>query len=129
MEKILIRSYRQAWQIENKIYAYGNIKFPIPIQPKAILYWVMIFLVTWLLSLMVPILQEIPMILKYLILPVVLTQFFLKMKLDGKKPHRYFLAWLSHLIHQTHYIERFNSIPPHQDQDFRLSWFCSRGIE
>ncbi len=129
MQKIQIRSYQKAWQIDKKIYAYLNVKFPVPIHPKAILYWLIIFLITWLLNWIIPILQGIPMILKYLIFPVVLTQVGLKLKLDGKKPHRYFLAWLSHLAHQTYYIERFNSISPQQDQDFKLTWFCSRGME
>lgn len=127
--KIQIRSYQKAWDIDKRIYAFFNWSLPVPVSLKGVVYFFTIAGMIFLLNVMIPLLHEIPSMVKYLMLPVVLTQFCLKIKLEGKRPQRYLKSLVQYLATRHQYIERFKSQSPVQNQDFRLTWLCSRGVE
>jgi hypothetical protein len=125
-KKINIRSYNKVWEIENRIYAIQNIVLPVPLKPREVLYFFVIAAVIFILSVVIPGFSHIPSVLRYLVTPFALTQFFLKKKLDGKMPQKYFISWLGYLFTKNQYIERFQAYPQHQGK-IRLNWMCSQG--
>ena len=127
MSRITIRSHNKVWQIENRVYAVGNWKLPMPISPKAIFFFGAAALLMRGLSMAFDAVAALPPMLRYGIIPYAAAQFFLKIKLDGKAPHKYFIAWLKWLASHGEYIERFNSYPGGRTDRYKLEWQISRG--
>ena len=127
MEKrVIIHSYSKAWKIENRIYAIQNLVLPVPISPRALLFFAIFFVIIWLLCKLIAPLQTIPFVLRSVILPVLLTSFCLKVKLDGHSPQKYFLGVMQYIFSKSQYVEHFKqrTIPA---GSIRLCWMCSRG--
>lgn len=125
--RVSIRSYNKVWKIENKIYAIQNIVLPVPISPRAVIFFILIAGIMLLLSAFIPALNRVPSVLRLGAFPFGMTQFLLKKKLDGKMPHKYFVAWLKHISSRDAYIERFSSYPVGRDARYSLSWQTGRG--
>ena len=77
-------SYEKVWKVEKKIYSLGNIHLPVPIKPMELLYYAAVLGIVLLLDSMIPVLQPVPWIIKYLIVPFFIVKFLLKKKFDGK---------------------------------------------
>lgn len=125
--RVSIRSYTKVWKIENKIYAIQNFVLPVPISPRAVAFFILIAGTMLLISAIIPAVGKIPVVLRLGALPFGMTQFLLKKKLDGKMPHKYFVAWIKHVSSRDAYIERFCSYPGGRDATYRLSWQTGRG--
>lgn len=126
-KRVSIRSYNKVWKIENKIYAIQNFVLPVPISPRAVIFFILIAGIMVLLSALIPAFSRIPVVLRLGALPFGTTQFLLKKKLDGKMPHKYLITWLKHMISRDAYIERFSAYPGGRDASYRLSWQTGRG--
>lgn len=126
-KKIRISSYNKVWKIENRIYAIQNIALPVPVKPREVLYFFVIFAIMLLLNLLIPGIRYVPTILKFVVVPFLLSQFLLKKKLDGKMPQKYLYSWLIYIFTKNQYIERFKEIPDNKDNKIKISWVCSRG--
>ncbi|WP_101698699.1 TcpE family conjugal transfer membrane protein [Clostridium minihomine] len=126
-KKIIIRSYKGAWKIENKIYAIQNIVLPVPINPREIGYFLAVAFSVWIFSNIIPFFEHIPVPLRYLVFPYAMTKFLLKKKLDGKMPQKYFWDWIKYIFTKHKYIERFEA-NSQTNKKLRISWMCSRGI-
>lgn len=127
MSRIMIRSHNKAWQIENRVYALGNWKLPMPISPKAMFFFIAATLLMRGLSTIFDTITTIPGVLRYVIIPYAAAHFFLKIKLDGKAPHKYFAAWLRWLASRSQYVERFGSFSNGRGTRYKLNWQISRG--
>lgn len=122
-----IRAYNKVWQIENRIYGILNYVLPVPIRPREAGYFMVLAGVLYLLGALIPALTYLPSVLRFLILPILLTRFFARKKLDGKPPQRYFLCWLRYQWTRGDYLERFQTHPSRARETLRLDWCCTQG--
>lgn len=113
--------------VENRIYALSNFVLPVPVSPRAFLYFLLLSSFMFLLSAVLPIFEGLSPMLRFGVLPFAATQFLLKKKLDGKAPHRYFAGWLRYALSQNEYIERFCAHPGGRNAHYRLDWQMTRG--
>lgn len=96
-EMILLRTYNKAWKFERKVYAIDDIRLPFPVNPDEIVYLVCGFLLTLGILKVLPFLNGIPFIIKYLVLPYGLMKFLTKKKFDGKLPHRFLIGYIDYV--------------------------------
>lgn len=96
-EKVVLRTYNSTWKFERKIYAIDKIRLLVPINIDDAAYLILGLLITILLLKVFPFLNEIPFIIRYVLLPWGLMKFLTKKKFDGKLPHRFLLGYLEYL--------------------------------
>lgn len=75
-----------------KIYAFQNIVLPFPIAPYEVLEFLAVVGAMLVMGRIFPILNNIPVVLRYGMLPYVTVKYLMKVKLDGKNPVKYFAA-------------------------------------
>lgn len=97
-EKIMLRSYNRAWKYDRKLYAIDKIRLIIPINVDDAVYLAAGVLITILLLKIFPFLNEIPFIIRYVLLPYGLMKFLTKKKFDGKLPHKFLIGYFTYLI-------------------------------
>lgn len=127
MEKrsIIIYSYNKVWNIENRIYSIQNLTLPVPIKPRELFYFLTVAAVIFILSNLFSFLLMVPVILRYVIFPYLMTQFLLKKKLDGKAPQKYLIGVILYYIKRYAYIERFQERTMRaKSEKISLSWYC-----
>lgn len=127
VKRVPIRSYNKVWKIEDRIYAIQNIVLPVPVSPRQVGYFLLIAGVIFVVSMLLPLFSVLPSVIRFIAIPVALTQFLLKKKLDGKMPQRYFTAWLRYQYTRNQYIERFQEHPSKGLEKMRVDWCCTRG--
>ena len=126
-KKITIYSYSKVWKVEKKIYTIQNLVLPVPIDPWQVLYFVLTCEVFNMIFGVLPGVHNVPVVIRSMILPFLVSRFLLTKKLDGKNPIRYsigiirFLAW-----EQGKVMERFHLIAS-KSHTIKISWNCSEG--
>ncbi len=130
-KKIKLYSYTKFWKTEKKIYSIQNFVLPVPVNPYDVLSFANVMLVMRILSGFLPTFAKIPFMVKYGIIPFVMSNYIMKMKLDGKNPIKYFGGIIRYLLtERKRYLENFLM---HgfgvKSQTVRLDWKCSRGME
>lgn len=123
---ITLYSYRKVWFVEKKIYAIQNITLPFPVNPYEVLEFLIVVGVVLLLSRMAPVVENVPVVLRYAVLPYVTVKYLMKLKLDGKNPVKYFCGLIPYLFHKKCYIEHFR-VYRREAEKVKLNWFCSKG--
>lgn len=73
-----------------KIYAFQNIVLPFPIAPYEVLEFLAVVGAMLVMGRIFPILNNIPVVLRYGMLPYVTVKYLMKVKLDGKNPVKFF---------------------------------------
>lgn len=126
-ESIRIYSYSKIWKLENKIYAIQNIQLPAPVSPTQLIYFGGSAVVMLIVCKIIPIFDVIPAILKYGAVPLVLSNFLLTKKLDGKNPIKYFIGFLVFLFTESDsHLERFQE-KKGKEKPCRIDWLTSQG--
>ncbi|MFV0518351.1 MAG: TcpE family conjugal transfer membrane protein [Aminipila sp.] len=97
MQGQILRSYRKVWKFERKLYAIDDIKLPIPINPDEAVYFALGIFITIGLLKILPFLNAIPFIVRYMVFPYGLMKFLTKKKFDGKLPHRFLIGYFDYL--------------------------------
>ena len=91
-KKVTIYSYSKVWKVEKRIYAIQNLVLPVPIDPWQLLY----FGITWaainLTFGALPGFSSIPVVIRSILIPYLISKFLLTKKLDGKNPIRYMIG-------------------------------------
>lgn len=111
-----------------KIYAFQNIVLPFPIAPYEVLEFLAVVGAMLVMGRIFPILNNIPVVLRYGMLPYVTVKYLMKVKLDGKNPVKYFCGYLRFLFTRKEYIERFRICRDH-GVTVRINWNCGRRLE
>lgn len=127
MEKVTLYSYSKVWKLEKKIYAIQNLTLPVPVNPYAALYFVFAAGLIMLLGGLIPVIESIPVVIRYIAIPGGIATFILRKKLDGKNPIKYFIGYIKFIfLEKGKYIERFTT---YQEKKHKvvLAWDCSRG--
>lgn len=128
-EKITVYSYTKVWKSEKKIYAIMNWILPAPVNPYEASCLVGCIILLGIISRMLPFLDELPFVIRYMLIPYGCTRYLLKKKLDGKNPILYFLGLMQYvLLVSGTYVERFKR-HPERDIVVKCQWISARGIE
>lgn len=70
-QSVTVYSYRKVWFVEKKIYAFQNIVLPFPIAPYEVLEFLAVVGAMLVMGRIFPILNNIPVVLRYGMLPYV----------------------------------------------------------
>lgn len=119
MKNIILRTYNKMWKFERKLYAIDDIKLPVPINQDEIIYLAIGFLITLLILKVLPFLNAVPFIVRYIALPYGLMKFLTKKKFDGKLPHKFVLGYIDYMGLPKR-IARFKPA-----QRYKLGYFTS----
>jgi hypothetical protein len=87
-EPVRLRTYRQVWLQEKVIYQVERIRLPFPISLRQASLFALFALILGLVG------GFLPPLLRFLLLPGLLTWFLTRQRLDGKPP----LLWLRSLL-------------------------------
>jgi len=104
---VILRTYALVWNTPFKIYSIENIKLLFPINPWELLYFMVGVGISFLIGKMLPF--EVTFIIQYIIVPYAIMEFFTKIKLDGKMPHKFFFDYLIYKA-MPKQMERFRGI-------------------
>ena len=127
-QSVTVYSYRKVLFVEKKIYAFQNIVLPFPIAPYEVLEFLAVVGAMLVMGRIFPILNNIPVVLRYGMLPYVTVKYLIKVKLDGKNPVKYFCGYLRFLFTRKKCIERFRTCRDH-GVTVRINWNCGRRLE
>lgn len=127
VNKVTLYSYSKVWNVEKKVYALFDVILPAPINPYTIVVFILVLLVFMGLERLIPFLSNIPVILRYMVLPYLSAQYLMKKKLDGKNPLKFVLGIMLYLVTEhSFYIERFTKYPA-AEETIKINWKCSKG--
>lgn len=127
-KKITLYSYSKVWRVEKKIYAFGNIILPCPIGIYDLLYFIIFAFIMTIFGNLIPIITEVPIIIRLVIVPYFAGRFVQKKKLDGKNPIKYFFGYIKYVfVDKGTYIERFNKKNDKTEKEVKINWVCSKG--
>ena len=72
--------------------------------------------------------SSIPVVIRSILIPYLISKFLLTKKLDGKNPIRYMIGIVMFLFcEQDKALEHFKLQPVKKRQAIKLSWNCSQG--
>jgi hypothetical protein len=103
----ILRPYTKLWNTPFKIYSIDNIKLLIPVNPWDAIYFLVGILFMILFDKVFPV--DIPVVW-YVIIAFVIMKFITSIKLDGKKPHKYFWDLVIFQFFSYKQYERFSPI-------------------
>jgi len=95
-EREILRTYNRIWDAPFKIYSIDKMKLIVPISPWDAIYYLFGVLLMVLLDFVYP--GNIVFMYKYIVVPVLLRFLLVKFKLDGKRPHSFFLGMVIYFI-------------------------------
>ena len=128
MEKqVTIYSYQKVFKWEKKIYTIGNVNLPAPVNPYDLLAFATLAGLMFLLSALIPLLNQIHGMVRYILFPGMATAFFRKKKLDGKNPVKYFAGCVRYLLTIKGTFRQLFQKYPEKSQKLSLHWDCSMG--
>jgi hypothetical protein len=108
MKKIVLRTYDKLWNIPYKIYSIDNLKLIVPLNPWDLLIFIVALIFMILIS-KVLFFIKLPFVFKYILIPWAVTKIIDNVKLDGKKPHKYFFDMVMFFVQSKKY-ERFKPL-------------------
>lgn len=127
-KRLKIYSYKKVWKVEKKIYSFGNLKLPIPLNPYDLLAYAAIVVVVLILGKIFPVFNHVPAILRYVVLPYLVAKYFMTIKLDGKNPIMFLLGCARYVLTtKGSYIQNFKRYPEKKADKLSLNWNCSMG--
>lgn len=127
-KKVKIYSYTKVWKWEKKIYAISNIPLPVPVNPFDLLYFIGIALFMLILGKIIPSITVVPVMLRFVAFPYIVTNYLMKKKVDGKNPVKYFIGCLKFLFTKGTFLQAFKRHPDKKEK-ITLKWQCSMGIK
>lgn len=80
-----IKSYTRVWRVDKVLYAVQDLKLPVPMTFTQIAWFGASFFVMLFLG-KLPLLSSLPVFIRYLGIPIVVTLLMSKKTFDGKKP-------------------------------------------
>jgi hypothetical protein len=95
-DREILRTYNRIWDAPFKIYSIDKMRLIVPISPWDAIYYLFGVLIMLLLDCVYP--GNIIFVYKFIIAPVLLRFLLVKFKLDGKKPHSFFLGMIIYFI-------------------------------
>jgi hypothetical protein len=104
----ILRPYTKLWNTPFKIYSIDSMKLLIPINPWDALYFLIGILLMMLIDKLIP--GNIIFVVKFIFIPYLIMKFLTNIKLDGKKPHKYFWDLFIFQFFSYKQYERFSPV-------------------
>ncbi|MCX7748708.1 MAG: conjugal transfer protein [Clostridia bacterium] len=127
MEREIIKTYAGVWNTPLKIYSFQNFKLPVPIIPRDLIYFLVGAGIMFILS-GFPLISKLPPVAKYGAIPFFLMKLLTKVKLDGKKPHKFFWALILYFAASKQY-ENFKPVKMPVKMAFDTPVVCKRSVK
>lgn len=108
MENIVLKSYNKVHNIEQNWYSIGSIKLPYPINPSVAMCFISIEVIVLIIDNLFK--TEIPGIIKFVIIPYLITRKIKETKKDSKTLINYYKSYIPFKIREKIEYERFNTI-------------------
>ncbi len=99
----ILRSYPNIWNYKKKIYNIDSIKFIIPIAIEDACFFVASVFILNLIYKILPFIGNLPFVLKWILIPILITKFLTNKKFDGKNPHKYLWGYFKYIISPKKY--------------------------
>ena len=106
-----IRTYAQVWRLERVIYQIEGISLPFAVTVQQVGVFFTVAAAMALLARILPFLDQIGLVGRYLLIPALASWFLTQQKLDGKAPHR----WLWGMLRYWSGPRRLNRLQPLPD--------------
>lgn len=116
--KLILRSYRLAFEVERRIHRVDRFRIPVPygIPLVALGYWAVVmvgFLVAGALPVLGTLLSALPWPLRLILLPGLVTRALCHKRADGRPAHEAISAYLTFLLSAKHLVGL--AAVPHED--------------
>jgi len=126
--KVTIFSYTKVWNVEKKMYSFSNITLPRPINPFDLVAFIGVALGMLLLGKIIPVITQLPDVIRFVAIPYGIVNYLMKKKLDGKNPLRYFFDCIMYFFTvRGSYLQQFKKYADKKEK-MSLKWNCSMGI-
>lgn len=125
VQKVRLYSYSKIWNVRSKLYALGNFVLPVPIDWVQLLYFVLAIFIVGIITSIIPFLSQMTVVIRFGILPYLVSQFLLRKKLDGKNPIKYFIGVLFYVLEKGNFLDRFSE-HTEKEGDIKIFWNCSQ---
>lgn len=123
--RIILRTYRKAWDFEKKLYSIGDVSLPQPIVINYIMYYFVGFLIAWFLAKIMPFLVFMPPVIWYFGLPGLFVFMAVKVKFDDKPTLIWIRGFLKYLFIEERHAERFMRVP--RNNKYKFTGLLRRG--
>jgi hypothetical protein len=116
--KLILRSYRLAFEVERRIHRVDRFRIPVPygIPLVALGYWavvMVVFLVAGALPVLGTLLSALPWPLRLILLPGLVTRALCHKRADGRPAHEAITAYFTFLLSTKHLVGL--AVAPHED--------------
>lgn len=108
MEDIVLKSYNKVLTIEQNWYSIGSIKLPAAINPAVALSFIVIAGCILLVNKIITI--PLPEVVKFFIIPYLITRNIKESKKDGKNLLKYYISYIPFKLKEKIEYERFKSV-------------------
>lgn len=108
MDDIVLKSYNKVLTVEQNWYSIGSIKLPVAINPAVGFSFLVILGCILLINKIITI--PLPEVVKFFIIPYLITKNIKESKKDGKNLLKYYIAFIPFKIKEKVEYERFKPI-------------------
>jgi hypothetical protein len=95
-KKEILRTYTSILNTPFKVYSIDNMKLMVPISPYDAIYYLVGLLIIAAADYVYP--GNIKFMYKFIVFPLLIRFVLTKVKLDGKKPHKFFFGMLIYVL-------------------------------
>lgn len=131
MEKntVTIFSYTKVWKVEKKMYTIMNLALPRPVSIFDLVAFIGVALGMLVLGKIIPGIEAIPEVIRFIAIPYGIVNYLMKKKLDGKNPLIYFFDCIVYFITvRGSFLQQYKKYADKREK-FTLKWNCSMGIQ
>lgn len=100
---IVIPVYKRVWKVERYLYRIDRFKLLRPVTYWQIGYFFISVIAMYLLSKYVGIFNFVPVLVRYIVIPIGLAYYLSKARHDGKAPHRWIYGYARYLLSPRYY--------------------------
>lgn len=97
-KEIILRTYSGVWKIDRKLYSLEGYKLPFPVSIVDAAYFAVSLSFLIFIYKIIPFLNGINFIIRFIAAPFALTKLLTTIKLDGKYPHKFFIDYIQFFI-------------------------------
>lgn len=128
--KLILRSYRLAFEVERRIHRVDRFRIPVPygIPLVALGYWavvMVVFLVAGAMPVLGTLLAALPWPLRLILLPGLVTRGLCQKRADGRPAHEALTAYLAFMLSTKHLV----GLAPAPNEDGHLDALALAGDE
>lgn len=116
MDDIVLKNYNKVHTVEQNWYSVGSIKLPAPVNPTLAGSFILIAGIILLINRTITI--PLPEIVKFVIIPYLVTRNIKESKKDGKKLLKYYISYIPFKLREKVEYERFKPVEKMKEVKF-----------